>query len=193
MAGSVGRGSLSVSTLALLFIIAIAGPASASCAEPGPLGQALGDAHAVFVGTVTELEYENRVATFNVDDIWTGDIGATVTVSGGPRPSELERAAEQGLTVATSVDRTYVLGETYLVVSYAAEGRVLLDTNCSATQVYNAELDQHRPTSAHSPSPAENTSMGLPTWAASVLVLIAFGLMARTVLRTARKRRLRAA
>lgn len=175
-------------TLVVSFMIAMAGPAHASCAEPLPVDQALAEADTVFVGMVTALEHQGRVATFAVKEVWKGDIGAIVTVSGGPMPSEIERAAGEGLAVMTSVDRTYVAGATYLVVSYAAEGEVLLDNICSATQFYRAELDQHRPASAHSPIPPEApTSSAISAWSAFVVATV--GVIAATATLAARRGR----
>ena len=179
MKGSVKRGAWVLPALVASFMFAVAGPALASCAPPAPIDQALAEANTVFVGMVTALEHQGRVATFAVHEVWKGDIGAMVTVSGGPSPSEIERAAGEGLTVATSVDRTYVAGATYLVVSYAAEGEVLLDNGCSATQFYRAELDRHRPASAHSPFPSETTN-SLAFWAWPARGAVALGVMIAT-------------
>lgn len=143
---------LAARSRSLIFSLALvsalwAGTASAhaSCAEPLPLDQALAQADTVFVGTVTSLDHGDRIATFRVDETWRGDLGATVIVSGGPSPAELEAARAEGLDMMTSVDRTYVAGATYLVVAHGREGEVLLDNACSATQVWTDDLGRHRP------------------------------------------------
>lgn len=164
MSRSVRLGAWLVPTLVVFSFMSMSPVAAASCAEPVPLAQALAEAPVTFVGTVTALEHDGRIATFAVEEVWKGDVGAIAVVSGGPNPSELDRAGEDGLTVVTSVDRTYILEETYLVVSHGAEGEFLLDNACSATQVYTAELAEFRPDTAYIPPIDEPTAGSGATW-----------------------------
>ncbi len=137
---------LIVGMLTMVFVPA--GVAHASCLELPAVPVAIADAQTVFVGTVTSAEYLDRVATFQVEEVWKGDVGSTVVVNGGPSIKELEAGKAVGQDIVTSVDRSFVVGSRYLVVSHGSEDGVLLDNQCSVTQVYNADLDEHRPDTA---------------------------------------------
>lgn len=175
------RGVRLLPAAAFALVFVFAGPAHASCAEPNPTDRAIDEAHTVFVGTVTDLQYDGLVATFRVEDVWKGDVAGTAVVSGGPTLSELEAAQAQGAGVATSVDRYYDRGQRYLVVSYARDGDALLDNDCSATQPLTSDLDRYRPASARGPVAAadpivEVDARRAPAWvgpAGLVVVLIA--------------------
>lgn len=130
--------------------LALAGPAAASCVEAGPLAERLADAHTVFVGTVVSVDNDGRKATFEVEEVWKGNAGATAVVNGGPTDAEIAEARTQGLDIFTSVDRFYEVGTRYLVVPYEV-GEVMRDNNCSATQVFTADLDQYRPETVMTP------------------------------------------
>jgi len=153
------RGRWLVPALAFGFVFLSVPPARASCAEPIPIEQALAEAQAVFVGTVTHVQYSGRMATFQVEEVWKGDVGAVAVVNGGPGLSELEAARAQGQEVFTSVDRTFESGRRYLVVSYARDGALLSDNACSATRIFTGDLDPYRPDSAYTPvaPPAPDT------------------------------------
>lgn len=128
-----------VATLAALLVLTSALgalPAQASCDEAVPLSESTTNAQTVFVGTVTELDFDSRVATFTIDEIWKGKAGATTIVVGGSALPELQGARAIGQNIATSVDRSYELGVTYLVVSHGSKDEVLLDNRCSNTQAY---------------------------------------------------------
>ena len=102
-------------------------PAMAACTATPDAVSAMRFADSVFVGRVVMLEDLNRRATFEVIEIWKGrDLGAQVVVSGS-----LEGAAQ----VATN-DRTYLPGQTYLVVPLGSRSPFLDDT-CSATRLYS--------------------------------------------------------
>ena len=146
--------------LAFGFVFLSVPPATASCAEPVPIEQSLGEAPTVFVGTVTHVQYSGRVATFQVEEVWKGDVGVVAVVNGGPGLSELEAARAQGQEVFTSVDRTFESGSRYLVVSYARDGALLSDNACSATRAFTADLEQHRPDSAYAPVAAAAPDTG---------------------------------
>jgi hypothetical protein len=138
----------------------------------------------VFVGTVTHLQYSGLVATFRVDEVWKGDVGAVAVVNGGLPLSELEAARAQGQEVFTSIDRTYESGRRYLIVSFGRDGALLLDNACSATRVFTGDLEQHRPDSAFAPvaPPApdtddEGTTPGIWIGLAALVVAIAGAMM----------------
>lgn len=169
MGGVIRRMRWLIAVSVVMVSVLAAAPASASCAEPIPVGQALEEARTVFVGTVTDVDYAGRVATFSIEEVWKGEVGGTAVVAGGPTLSELEQAHAQGGDVATSVDRTYEIGGRYLVVSYRSDGAVLLDNACSATQPFGADLESFRPDSAHAPAGSEpvavtETAPGILAW-----------------------------
>jgi hypothetical protein len=96
---------------ALTFVSALAGSATASCAAPAPLREAIKDAPAVFVGTVIETANRSRWATVHVEEVRKGTgLPDEVEVRAGP-----EDPPGPGGT-ATSVDRTYTSGTRYLFV-----------------------------------------------------------------------------
>lgn len=156
-------------------------PAQASCAEAVPLQEAITNARTVFVGTVTETDFDGRVATFNVGEVWKGETGSTVIVVGGPSLAELQAARAKGEDVMTSVDRSFDLGTTYLVVSYGSQDGVLLDNQCSNTQPFAVSLNEYRPTDATPPTTAPPVSEATrPTWAWAALSGGALALAAGT-------------
>ena len=182
----VSRSSTPVVLVAsVLWVLATAPVASASCAEPPPLGKALESAQLVFVGTVTALDHDGRTATFRVEDVWKGSVGQTVVVNGGPPLAELEKAEREGYGVASSVDRTYEAGARYLVVPVRESGDVLSDNACSSTQVYTSKLDRFRPASAPLPTPEPPPATPAPTdrpadggggWPAIALIVAAIAI-----------------
>jgi hypothetical protein len=182
-----------VPMLVAMFTFVVTPPARASCVEPIPIAQALDEARTVFVGTVTDLQYGGRVATFIVDDVWKGDVSGSVVVNGGPGLSELEAANAQGQDVVTSVDRTYETGGRYLVVSHGNDGDVLLDNACSITQPFSSDLDQYRPESAAAPPGAATrvvTDDGLSVFGWTGLIVLTAGVVGGTFAIVRRLRRL---
>ncbi len=156
----------------LLFIPA--GAALASCAEPLPLQQSIDEAPAVFVGTVTALDFQERVATVEVDEVWKGDVAAVVTVNGGSPLSHLRAAGEEGQDLWTSVDRTYVSGDRYLFVPWSVEEGAFMDSQCSNTQVYGPDVEAFRPADARivePPSGGGNAGVWIGLGAAVVLAV----------------------
>jgi hypothetical protein len=146
---------------AVIAFLALTQPAAASCMTLPPLEKALAAAPLVFVGTANDTQHEGRTATFDVEEIWKGSVGARVFVNGGPTIREMERAEANGQVAATSVDRTYEQGVRYLVVPFGAKGGVLTDNACSSTQPYTAQLASHAPSGAAPPESA--TSALAPT------------------------------
>lgn len=153
MTTSLGRRSGTLAVLTLGVLLLSAPVAGASCAPPLAIEDAMEQAPAVFVGTVVTLDHGGRLVGFSVDEVWKGDVEARVVVSGGPTPADLEGLGF-GESVATSVDRHYEEGVTYLVVPFGVEEGVYMDNACSVTQVYDASLDDLRPATAHPPTGA---------------------------------------
>ena len=144
-------------------------PAQASCAEAVPLQDAIANAQTVFVGTVTETDFDGRVVTFNVSEVWKGETGPTIIVVGGPSIADLQAAQANGENVVTSVDRSFELGTTYLVVSHGSHDGVLLDNQCSNTQPFAVSLNEHRPADATPPTtdrPVSDAPRPTGAWAA---------------------------
>lgn len=135
---------VTLATAALLF--GSAGSAAASCMPPAPVPDAMTQADVVFVGTVTSTRSRDRIATFQVLERWKGDVGRSVEVFGGP-------ATDRS---ATSVDRTWAPGTTYLVfaIEPAAHGYEPTfggryeSSTCSTTQAFTEQLAANRPPTA---------------------------------------------
>ncbi len=121
-------------------------PARASCAPPLRVPDAVAQSDVVVVGTVTATRSRGRIATVSVDELWKGKPTRGFEVYGGPAKDNM----------ATSVDRTYVVGARYLVFAYepAAHGNpstfggTYEDNNCSATQPWKGSLTAYRPADA---------------------------------------------
>ena len=143
---------LTALTAAIVGSLALSQPAAASCITLPPLGEALAAAPMAFVGTVVETKHDGRTATFEVEEVWKGSVGARVVVNGGPEIDAMEAAEANGGGVATSVDRAYEQGARYLVVPFGARGKVLTDNACSSTQPYTAKLASHAPPGAEPPA-----------------------------------------
>lgn len=148
------RSRVGLAGLMALAFLSFATPAAAtSCIEPLPIDQAIDEARTVFVGTVTQSEYDGLLAVFTVEEVWKGEVGATVMVTGGPSPDDLgeEPESSDGTIVAPLPYRHFEVGGTYLVLPWGVEDDVYIDDGCSATLVYDSSLDEYRPESAQPP------------------------------------------
>lgn len=125
--------------------------ASASCAMPIPIEEALRSAEVVITGTVTSTENQGRWASVEVHEIWKGpDVPATVIVRGGPGPG-----------TASSIDRSFNVGARYLfVLGLDGEGG-FTDNACSATTEMGAGDNALRPADFRTPSPTESADEGM--------------------------------
>ena len=130
-------------------LITLTAAAEASCAASPDVSKAVASASTLFVGTVTAVDARAVVATVEVTDVWRGDVSSPATVSGSP-----------ATTGATSVDRSYAVGSTYLFVPFSKQGEVWQDNICTATRPYDAAAAKLRPAGAHliSPSPSPSPS-----------------------------------
>lgn len=143
----------------------------------------------VFVGSVTDLANGDRWATFRVEEIWKGDPeGDRVEVRAGP-------AGRTGAPAATSVDRTYVAGQRYVVfasdlsrrpgaVFDFGDGARWIDGACSATQLYEPSLDRLRPPDAGPVS--SQTALSGTSVLVGVVVTLAVAAVTVVVLRKRR-------
>jgi hypothetical protein len=157
--------------------VGAAGPALASCAvAPDPV-EAVNSAPILFVGKVTRVTNAGRTAEVSVLEVWRGpDQPQVVVVRGGPDGN-----------AATSVDRTYEEGVTYLFFPFVAAGSTeLQDTSCSNTAPYDNALSDLRPTDIRKPIGAVHDSdmdlSGLLPFGVAGLVfvvLLVVGLVAR--------------
>lgn len=124
----------------VLGLLAPVGAASASCVFiDRPVEERLSEFTYVFKGRVIGLRDDDRTARFAVEEVWRGTLGPETVVYGGP-----EQDAGFGETVATSVDRSWTGGATYLVFA-GTEPRGLVDNACSPTQEWTDELAAARP------------------------------------------------
>jgi hypothetical protein len=99
----------STTLLAMLAIASVwaSPPAHAACTTQPDLVTAMQRADTVFIGRVAMVEDLNRLVTMDVVEVWKGrDLPAQVLVSG----------AISGLPRVTADDRTYLPGQTYIVV-----------------------------------------------------------------------------
>jgi hypothetical protein len=158
--------------LAVAVVVAAAGPAAASCAEPVPLERSLGEARTAFVGTVVRTSNASRTAAVRVEKIWLGPrLARDVTVHGGP----------QGAGVASSVDRTYREGERYLFV-LDDQGSPFEDNSCSGTTLYTDRIAALEPVGAITPD--DGSSFG-PWVVVGAALLVAGMLQTRRAMRRA--------
>ena len=154
------------------------GAVLADCAEPPDIKQAVATADIVFVGTVTDVTNNGRWAQVTVGAVWRGpDQPATLLIRGGP----------EGNT-ATSVDRSFEAGVTYLFVPYVdPETKTLADNSCTSTTQWRQELDDLRPSDARPPTGSTPAAAGfdlsplLPVAVALIVfgVILGIGLLAR--------------
>jgi hypothetical protein len=143
--------SIAALTLASLLVPTAA---SASCLAPAAGQDPFASADAVFLGTVTSVANNARWAAVRVEEVWVGpDQPIEVVVRGGP----------EGDT-ATSVDRTYIVGDRYVFAVLLVDGN-LEDNACSGTTVVDAiDLDALRPADVRVP---EGAATGAPEGSSS--------------------------
>lgn len=124
----------------------LGGTARASCGLAPPVPQAIAEAPAAFVGTVSELSNGRRWATVTVDEVWKGeDIPDEVEVRAGPKDPP------GGGGVATSADRYFEPTQQYLFVPYKRAGSVFRDNACTRTSPFRPSLERHRPSGSETP------------------------------------------
>lgn len=162
-----------------VLFLATATPAAASCAMPRPIENEVATADIVFVGSVTSTSNGDRWAEVAVQEIWRGpDLPATVVIQGGP-----------GGNTMTSVDRSFVVGTTYLFFPFLDQATgTLTDNACSSTTAWSQELARLRPASIREATPGDGADVGgfdleplLPIGVALLVfgALLAVGLLAR--------------
>ncbi|MBW3576686.1 MAG: hypothetical protein KY462_02905 [Actinobacteria bacterium] len=164
------RGYAVVAAMLAATLIPAAAAAVSCVRDDRPLTERLAEFEIVFVGTVTDVADERRAAWFRVEEIWRGPDLDRPVVRGGP--------GDPG--TATSVDRTWEIGQRYLVAPRRAEGG-LVDDRCSPTQAWRDELARARPEDARVVGQADTddriaTAVRRP-WTAVVAValVLAFG------------------
>jgi hypothetical protein len=176
------RAAAALSAMAMIALVALAAPgvALADCVAPPPLEKAVLAADIVFVGTVTSTENGNRWATVAVKEVWRGpDQPPIVLVKGGPAGN-----------TATSVDRSFETGATYLFTPSRDADGSLSDNVCSPTTLMSEAVAPLRPADARGPTGAASEAeasgfdfggllgpIGVAVIVAGVLLLV--GLLAR--------------
>ena len=141
-----------MTTRRLLLVLAVslgllvpATAASASCMlDERPLGAKIDEANIVFVGRVTGLRDNDRIAQFRVEEVWKGKVPPEVVVHGGPDDPQM----------ATSNDRTWSADQRYLVFPYR-EGGELRDNFCTPTAEWRGAFAKARPEGAVSADDTE--------------------------------------
>jgi hypothetical protein len=114
----------------------------ASCVEILPIEKAVEVAELVFVGNVTSVSNGSRWATVVVKEVWRGpDLAPEVVVKGGPDGNS-----------ATSIDRTFEAGQTYIFTLSAASATDLTDNSCSSTQPWAEAMTALRPADSRPPT-----------------------------------------
>jgi len=149
--------------------VALAGPSVvlADCAEPPPVDVAVSDGENVFVGTVTALTAQDRWAKVQVAEVWKGpDTGPIVEVRGG-----------EDITAASTIDRFFVLGRTYLFVVGSGQG-VYSDNGCSATTEWRGELLAARPADWFVPRGANGSAAAIEPATLDLGFLVPLGAIA---------------
>jgi hypothetical protein len=131
-------------------MLASARPAAADCEMAGPIDEELAQAQIAFVGVVTHTAGSN--ATFRVEESWKGDLPAQMQVNG---------LAEGGFVAED--DRTWTVGQRYLVLPMTWEGMVI-DHICTATTEWRPELADLRPADARILAAEASEPPGSPPW-----------------------------
>jgi hypothetical protein len=162
MEGSMRRLILAAVAAAPLLLAFAPAMALGSCMMPAPIEEAVKTADIVFVGTVTETANRSSWASVEVTEVWRGpDQPRAVVVKGGPEGN-----------AATSVDRTFEAGVTYLFFPYAETGVGLADNSCTSTTPWTEDLDALRPANSRAPIGAEPEAGGFDLAG----VLVPFGI-----------------
>ena len=112
----------------------LSAPAGADCQMAGSVAEELARVRVAFVGTVTQVN--GSTATFDVAEVWKGDVGEVAEVGG---------AFDDGSFGED--DRGWNDGATYLILPYV-DGGSLRDTICSATTEWTDDLAALRPAGA---------------------------------------------
>lgn len=165
----IGR-PIAVGLVAAALLVVPAAGAAASCAlDERPLEEQVAEAPIAFVGRVVDVRHDTT-ARFEVAEVWQGDVPAQVTVLGGPD--------EAG--VATSVDRSWEVGTSYLVVPYV-EGGELHDNSCTPTRPWSDDLADVRPADVRAPTPADPAGSGAPgPWVLALVGVLLVGAVVTT-------------
>jgi hypothetical protein len=150
MEGSMRRRVLAAVAVAPLLLALGPSTARADCTMPPPIAEAVKTADIVFVGTVAATTNRSSWASVEVTEVWRGpDQPRAVVVRGGPPGN-----------AATSVDRAFETGVTYLFFPYVDSEQGLADNSCTSTTPWTEELAALRPADARPPIGAEAEAGG---------------------------------
>jgi hypothetical protein len=161
--------------LALMWA-SVAAPVAADCEPAGPIEEELLAAPVAFVGTVTEVV--GGSARFNVLEVWAGDVGEEAHVVGGGWFAA--RGGQQARRQIVEDDRSWELGETYLVLPVPHQG-LLADNACTATTVWESDLEAFRPADVVGNEPGqadEASAVPYAPVAVSAVAVVLLGLSA---------------
>jgi hypothetical protein len=157
-----------------------AGGAQASCGvvgSPASLGDQLGAAHVLFVGTVIYTSNGNRTARVRVESIWKGPtLPAYVDVHG--------EAPGCGPGCGSEADHAYSSGQRYLFAPLNDNSPFQDYGECGGlTQPYSADLAAAAPADTRAPYPATPTdqlenAVGQYWWPVTVIAVILLAVVA---------------
>lgn len=182
------RALAALAIVATTGLLAAPSVALADCVMPPPFEEAVKAADIILIGTVTEATNGNRWAIVSVEEIWRGPaLPATVQIKGGPDAN-----------AASSVDRSFEVGQRYIFFPYMAEdveplpgvaAGVLGDNSCTSTQIWDEALAGFRPADARTGDAAnegdvQSIDLGFIVGIGGVLlvvvaVMLGVGLLAR--------------
>lgn len=108
-------------------LIGPAAGAHAQCSSGSIIEDQLALAEVAFVGRVVDRSSRDRTAIMEVLEVWKGSrLPQRVTVNGGP----------ENITQHTSIDRTFLLGQIYLVLP-ANDRDPFQDSQCTGTRLWS--------------------------------------------------------
>src|SRR6202165_2302326 len=173
----------------IAFALEGAGGAQASCGvagSPPSLGDQLGAAHVLFIGSVVYTSNGDRTARVKVESIWKGPtLPAYVDVHG--------EAPGCGAGCGSSMDHSYSSGQRYLFAPLNDNPPFQDYGECGGlTQPYSADLAAYAPADTRAPYPATPTEqvqnvVGQYWWPVTVFAVILLALVA--VVRRRRRKR----
>ncbi len=152
------------SVLLAMAWLALAVPVAADCDMARSVDDALADGSLVFVGEATDVQGPR--ATFAVREVWSGEVGPTVTIHG---------FSDEGQPVED--DREWTEGATYLVVPFV-DRDALRDNICTPSQIWDAQLAELRPADARIVAAEESDQSPLAFAGLVLLALAGISLLA---------------
>jgi len=179
----IGVAAMAISLAALLVPGLATAPVAADCAVPATIPDAQRTRDILFVGTIVNLENDNRWAKVLIDERWQNADGLpdTVDVRGGPA----------GAT-SSSTQRAYTEGRYLFDVTNF--GPYLEDSSCTATTLWTDDLARYRPSNvaeapgAPSGSPLDALNSSDAVLAAALVLALLIAVVTYILILRRRKR-----